>query len=99
MLLISCPHCGPRDQREFAYGGDATVSRPDPGTASSDEWNEYIYLRDNPKGPHLEYWQHIAGCRAWVKVARDTLTHAITATGTPDAALARPEREGGGQGR
>ena len=40
----------------------------------------YIYLRDNPKGPHVELWHHHAGCRAWVKVARDTLTHEIKGT-------------------
>ena len=80
MLLIPCPHCGPRDHVEFTYGGDATVRRPDPATASDGDWVEYIYLRDNPKGPHLEYWQHHAGCRAWLIVRRDTLTHEITLT-------------------
>src|SRR5690348_859280 len=28
MMLIPCPWCGPRNQIEFAYGGDATVRRP-----------------------------------------------------------------------
>ena len=30
MLLIPCPWCGPRNQIEFTYGGDATVRRPAP---------------------------------------------------------------------
>src|SRR5437879_2156833 len=69
MLLIPCPFCGPRDHVEFSYGGDATLTRPDP-SAPDAAWIDYIYLRDNPKGPHLEYWQHHAGCRAWLTVRR-----------------------------
>ena len=78
MHRIRCPWCGLRDESEFAYGGDATVHRPAP---EDDEaaWYDYVYTRDNPKGPHLEYWQHVGGCRAWLKVARDTVSHAITA--------------------
>jgi heterotetrameric sarcosine oxidase delta subunit len=90
MLLIICPYCGPRDQVEFSYGGDATVTRPDPTIVSDEDWAAYMYLRDNPKGPHLEFWQHHAGCRAWIKVLRDTLTHEITGTALPSAPLAVP---------
>src|SRR5712692_5722874 len=53
MLLITCPHCGPRDHVEFTYGGDATRARPDPAAASDAAWVDYVYLRDNPRGPHL----------------------------------------------
>jgi sarcosine oxidase subunit delta len=67
MLLIPCPHCGPRDQTEFTYGGDATVPRD--GTAH--------FLRDNPRGPLDEYWHHSAGCRSWFRIRRDTATHEI----------------------
>jgi heterotetrameric sarcosine oxidase delta subunit len=77
MLLIPCPWCGERDHTEFTYGGDATVTRP-VAEASDREWMEYAYLRDNPRGPHLEYWHHVQGCRQWLRVARDTLTHEIT---------------------
>ncbi len=78
MLLIKCPWCGERAQTEFSYGGDATRDRPaDPGAVSDEEWTAWIYLRDNPRGPHVEYWQHSAGCRRWLKVGRDTLTHEI----------------------
>jgi len=84
MLLIDCPYCGPRDQVEYAYGGDATVVRPhDPAALSDDEWNAYLNLRDNPAGPHDEYWQHALGCRRWIVVRRDTLTHAIVAVRAP----------------
>jgi heterotetrameric sarcosine oxidase delta subunit len=86
MLLIPCPHCGPRDHVEFTYGGDATVRRPaDPLPVAQREWDDYVYLRDNPRGRHEELWQHHAGCRAWLRVTRDTLTHEIVA--------AKPARE------
>jgi len=33
MLLIDCPHCGPRDEIEFRYGGQAGIAYPDtPGS-------------------------------------------------------------------
>ena len=78
MLTICCPHCGPRGQSEFTYGGDASVARPSP-EAGGDAWFAYVYARHNPKGPHQEFWQHSAGCRAWLKVTRDTRTHDIVA--------------------
>ncbi|MFO1061925.1 MAG: sarcosine oxidase subunit delta [Dongiaceae bacterium] len=28
MLLITCPYCGPRDEEEFSYGGEAHIARP-----------------------------------------------------------------------
>jgi heterotetrameric sarcosine oxidase delta subunit len=87
MMLITCPYCGPRGHTEFTYGGDAAVKRPDPATVSDADWAAYVYLRDNPKGPHVELWQHHAGCRAWIKVARDTLTHEIKGTAVATAML------------
>ena len=51
MLLIPCPHCGPRDETEFKYGGQAGVAYPaDPDALTDAEWVEYLFLRDNPKG-------------------------------------------------
>ena len=76
MLLIPCPWCGPRNQVEFTYGGDATLKRP-PVDAPQSEWFDYVYLRDNPRGPHDELWIHSAGCRRWFQVRRDTTTHDI----------------------
>lgn len=75
-MRINCPHCGVRDQNEFSYLGDATVRRPEP-PASLDVWFDYVYLRDNPAGPHRELWYHAFGCRAWLEVERNTLSHAI----------------------
>ncbi|HUK10568.1 MAG TPA: sarcosine oxidase subunit delta [Stellaceae bacterium] len=82
MLLIDCPWCGARDQVEFTYAGDATVRRPDPD-AGETAFAEYVYLRDNPRGPHRELWQHTAGCRRFLLVERNTLTHEISGTAPP----------------
>lgn len=79
MLLIHCPWCGARNHAEFNYAGDATVRRPAPD-APEEAWTDYVYLRDNPRGFHRELWQHVAGCRQFVEVRRDTLTHEISTT-------------------
>ena len=81
MLNIRCPYCGDRSQKEFAYGGDGTVVRPKLNQEISDEkWDEFVYLRNSPRGKHIELWHHIAGCRQWVQVQRDTVTHEIFQT-------------------
>ena len=77
MLRIFCPFCGPRDHSEFTYGGDATVEYP-PLDADPEVWFDAVFLRDNPRGAHREYWHHASGCRAFLVVERDTATHAIT---------------------
>lgn len=77
MLRIPCPFCGERDHHEFAYGGDASVTRPARDDTSLEAWYRYVFLRPNPKGRHREYWQHVTGCRAWLIVERDTATHEI----------------------
>ena len=78
MLLISCPWCGPRDESEFGYGGQAHIARPEPPeTVTDEEWASYLFYRDNPKGDHLEQWCHASGCRRWFNVRRDTVTYDI----------------------
>jgi methylglutamate dehydrogenase subunit B len=80
-MLIACPYCGARDAQEFSYRGDASPVRPDPSAPDAlEKFHDYVYLRDNPAGAHRELWYHGAGCRRWIEVARDTLTHAIAAT-------------------
>jgi heterotetrameric sarcosine oxidase delta subunit len=85
-MLIKCPHCGTRPVEEFTFLGDARPKRPtstDP--ASMEEWYDYVYLRDNPKGPIDEYVHHSGGCRTWLVVTRNTETHEVTATVTARA--------------
>ncbi len=80
MLLIPCPWCGARDETEFSYGGEAHIVRPvKPAAMSDDQWADYLFLRTNPKGRHLERWVHSQGCRRWFNVERHTVSHEITA--------------------
>ena len=84
MLVITCPWCGPRDQTEFAYGGEAHIVRPvKPGELSDAQWADYLFMRRNAKGRHLEQWGHQYGCRKWFNAERDTVTYRITATYKP----------------
>ena len=77
MLRIPCPHCGVRDYTEFHYAGDATKLRPALGAGGLRAWHDYVFLFDNPKGAHLEYWQHVEGCRQWLVLERDTATNKV----------------------
>ncbi|MEM1385048.1 MAG: sarcosine oxidase subunit delta [Pseudomonadota bacterium] len=86
MLLIHCPFCGPRDHSEFAYIGDASVVYP-PLEASEDAWFNAVYLRDNPKGLVTEIWHHVLGCRAFLILERNTLTHEIMSVRLADPAI------------
>ena len=80
MFLIPCPFCGERDMSEFAYGGEAHMSRPkNPEALSDAEWAEYVFLRSNPKGVLAERWHHAAGCRRWFNMLRNTATDQILA--------------------
>ena len=76
--LIPCPHCGSRPREEFTIKGDASLVRPAPD-AGADAWHAYMHLRDNARGPHREYWHHSSGCRRWLVVERDTVSHAVGA--------------------
>jgi heterotetrameric sarcosine oxidase delta subunit len=77
MLLINCPHCGPRAQVEFAYERTVdSVVQPD---APADHAMETLFTRTNPRGDDEEIWRHSFGCRAWLELTRHRTTHAITA--------------------
>ena len=43
-----------RDDNEFHYGGEAHILRPAaPEKLSDGEWAEYLFLKQNAKGPFL----------------------------------------------
>ncbi|MBV6750998.1 MULTISPECIES: sarcosine oxidase subunit delta [Pseudomonas] len=79
MLHIFCPHCGElRSEEEFHASGQAHIPRPlDPGTCTDEQWGDYMFFRDNPRGLHHELWDHVAGCRQYFNVTRDTVTYEI----------------------
>lgn len=79
MLRIPCPLCGERAYTEFRYGGDAGKPRPAMSTADLKVWHDYVFLFDNVKGSHREFWQHVLGCRQWLVVTRDTATNRVEA--------------------
>ena len=84
MLQIDCPWCGPRDEHEFSYGGEAHIQRPlAPEQLSDEEWADYLFHRSNTKGAFAEQWNHAAGCRRWFNAVRDTVSYRIQAVYKP----------------
>ncbi|HYZ62485.1 MAG TPA: sarcosine oxidase subunit delta [Acetobacteraceae bacterium] len=75
-MRLPCPYCGERGREEFSYLGAAGLVRPEPD-APFEAWHDYVYLRENPAGPHRELWHHLYGCRRWLVVTRDTRTHEV----------------------
>ncbi|MEO7966973.1 MAG: sarcosine oxidase subunit delta, partial [Gemmatimonadaceae bacterium] len=46
--------------------------------ATDAEWARVLFYRSNPAGQYAERWIHVNGCRQWLHVVRDTLTHEIS---------------------
>ncbi len=76
MLLIHCPYCQEeRSELEFRGAGDAHIARPaNIASISDEEFEEYFFLRDNPKGLIFERWRHQHGCGRFFNAARDTIS-------------------------
>jgi heterotetrameric sarcosine oxidase delta subunit len=74
VLLVPCPHCGPRNASDLRYVGES-VRRPDPNEATPEEWRSYLYLRSNPAGWLRETWYCRAGCRRYFTLERHTGTN------------------------
>ncbi len=92
MLRISCPYCGVRDEPEFVFGGPTHITRPT-GDVSDALWADYLFNKDNPKGPHHERWLHAYGCGRWFNAVRDTVSHeflAVYKMGEPKPAMSAP---------
>jgi sarcosine oxidase subunit delta len=90
MLLVICPHCGPRPEVEFHCGGEAHIARPtQPATVDDQVWAEFLFYRSNPQGVHAERWWHLHGCGRWFNALRDTVSDRFITTycmgqGRPD---------------
>ena len=83
MLVIACPHCGPRNSEEFTFVGEVH-GRPDPSTSDATEWRTYLYMRDNRAGWVVERWFHVSGCRRFLTIERHTVTNEIASVSTLD---------------
>ncbi len=95
MFRIPCPYCGVRHHAVFCYGGDASPPRPGQAETDAGVWADYVFIRDNPRGPLWEYWHHAHGCRQWLRVERDTLTHDILRALPAREKTPAPEETGG----
>lgn len=91
MLILPCPYCGvDADETELAAGGEAHLTRFGPGS-SDDDFQDYLFQRENPKGVHFERWRHVYGCGKWFHAARCTDT--LEVYGTYPAQTTEPPRE------
>ena len=80
MLILTCPYCGvDADETELTAGGEAHLTRFGPGSAD-DDFTDYLFSRENPKGVHFERWRHSAGCGKWFHAARCTVTLEVFGT-------------------
>lgn len=84
MILLPCPHCGPRNASEFRYLGEEKP-RPDPSATTPAEWRAYLYEKRNPAGWTTETWFHALGCRGFFTAERHTVTNEIRSTTPPGA--------------
>lgn len=82
MFLIYCPYCEEhREEEEFHAKGQAHIARPaDPEACSDEEWGDYLFFRDNPRGIHHELWVHAVGCRKFFNITRNTVSYEILET-------------------
>lgn len=78
-MRVTCPLCGSRDLREFTIRGAAGLPGLLEPEVTPEQIEDALYLRDNPAGPTRELWYHEGGCRQWLVVNRNTISHAVTA--------------------
>ena len=87
MQIFPCPFCGPRDEREFHFAGEAGKMRPDTtADVSAEDWGTYLHMHRNEKGRVREVWVH-KPCAEMFILERDSLTMAVL-----DAETLRQER-------
>jgi len=66
MLLIRCPYCNETlPEAEFTY---------------DEQWEEFLFIRENVKGPHFERWRHLHGCGRFFNAVRDTVSDRFLTT-------------------
>ncbi len=91
MLTLTCPCCGVSgEETEFHAGGEAHLKRYGPGSSDND-FEGYLFMRENPKGVHFERWRHVYGCGKWFLAARCTAT--LEVFGTYPAQTTEPPQD------
>jgi len=104
-MRIHCPWCGERSDAEFRCAGEAAERPGDPARLDDRQWAQYLYGRDNQPGLVRELWWHWAGCRQWLLIERDTVSHRVAQvaaaidhplarTGLGEAGAPSPESSG-----
>lgn len=66
MTRLICPFCGPRELEEFVF----RKTLPEAGASEF----AAVYERANRLDDSLEHWQHVHGCRSWLRVRRNPST-------------------------
>ena len=80
MLRLKCPYCQVEaDETELTPGGQAHLRRFGPGS-TDEEFENYLFVRENPLGVHFERWRHAYGCGKWFHAARCTQTLEVFGT-------------------
>ena len=91
MLLLECPCCGAKcEETELSPGGEAHIKRYGPGSSDQD-FEAYLFMRENPRGVHFERWRHVYGCGKWFHAAR--CTQSLEVFGTYSAQTFEPPQE------
>jgi sarcosine oxidase, subunit delta len=74
MQLFKCPFCGPRDEREFHFAGEAGKIRPDTTKeVTAEDWAAYLFQTRNSLGQAKEIWMHTT-CAELFLMERNTVT-------------------------
>ena len=90
MLILDCPYCGvTAEETEFHGGGEAHIKRFGPGS-SDEDFHDYLFAKENPRGVHFERWRHVNGCGKWFHVARCTQT--LEVFGSYSAQVSEPPK-------
>ena len=85
MKIIHCPINGPRPAQEFVYGGEVR-DMPNPGTATEEEWADYVFCRNGEPAVKKEWWYHVPS-GTWFIAERDNSTDQILRTYLYDSNL------------
>lgn len=95
MKIMPCPLNGPRNIREFVYGGELK-SMPDIACCSDKEWADYVFHSENRAGVVTEWWMHSASAY-WFLVERNTVTDEILRTFDPGEIFSLPKLSATGE--